>query len=1132
MPRNESQHLGSELAQIKRAIKDLQSGRLQNASMHGSRLYIYDDEGDLREVIGNQGDGSYGSRVVQSPPQPTPTAPIVEVADSAAVQVTWDGGIVQGSMPVVHGHTQVEHQYLGPDGEVNPDAWVLAGSIRDPDGGTTAITCAQPGRWAICLRMRGADRTTYGDRSEHAEIVSPELVDSQQIRDEIDSISDRVGEGLEQSLTAALTSTMADLQHFRDEWDDAGWDADAFGNLVDRQASFERDAQEMIDRAETRIQSLAVTGSSGNLFSDPRFETFPDPGGYWWVQGSGGTWLTRSAGGAPALAVNLPSGVTLSGDARAEFFTNQAAGVPAQEGEEYVFRCEIWPSNIRMGQRVALRFRDQRMGTERRVVSGPVIFGGGRQDYEVRATAPEGATEVSVDFIVDPGSVGQGFANFLSPRLIRQIDGEAVIDGTLKARHVDMVDFTASQGFLDHAMVNLIQGRLANFDEALIGNVLIRDGAITPSKLLVGDTTDLVLDPHFTEGWWSISAPLTPVNEAWRNGSSGRSGVVTGTGEINSPLFKAIPGNKYVLTFKTERFGSASGDDYFVRIAGVNDSGGWVRRVGDIREVFAAAATRTITLEFEIPDHPDLTQWHVQWRFSALTSDRVRIGTPSLRRQVGGVLIEPEGVKAPQIDVNDLAAATARMEVLWAGVGNLLETNTDLLQANNAFIRALSTSALSLEAEGLGKYTRVSGQGLQVFDAETDVPQIQLGTFTDDLISLNDSETGDPVITMTQDGGVASQALSVASDPSFGGKRLAGDLYESPRWHAADSALGAIGQGVIAQGLRIFNSDTSTADSTAVFHLEATSLTPGRLYRIRCHRFMMADSAPVFMDAYYTTSTSLSTRPDQPTSSSIHLGRQSGSQLGGSTTLEFESYYPALTARRLRVLFAVGRYGGGRFTFGNAQRHYARFTIEDVGPMHGSQGTSLWRTPTSTANVAEPPGLLRQTYGVTQTATYTLNTSTGVATRQYVNGEPRFGYWASTGHYYLTVVQYQPWNQLGAPVAVSVNIRSGQWVSNRGNVIQNSLPSFTGTPASFNTSQLTRLPDQHNVSSAQIRSSTLTKEQELLLADRTSASIVLGWTGWSTGVSGYHASGVFSPSGVTAALSTDVSDQTTGEGSE
>lgn len=206
MPRTDAQYLGSELAKIKRAIKDLQSGRLKNASMHGGRLYVYDDDGDVREVIGNQGDGSYGSRVIQSPDQPTCTAPILPASDgdervSNVFPVRWDGGIVQGVVPVVHGRVDVWTQKLPPGEEPDPSAAVLSGSIRDQQGGVTDVVVQGAGNYAVWLQMVGADRVTKGEFSQPAVVDVTALVDTERLEG---ALQGDLPDGIYNSLMARL----------------------------------------------------------------------------------------------------------------------------------------------------------------------------------------------------------------------------------------------------------------------------------------------------------------------------------------------------------------------------------------------------------------------------------------------------------------------------------------------------------------------------------------------------------------------------------------------------------------------------------------------------------------------------------------------------------------------------------------------------------------------------------------------------------------------------------------------------------------------------------------------------------------------------------------------------------------
>lgn len=100
--------IGAELARMRKDIERLQrAARLSYASLDDTALEVRDSNGSLRGVFGQQGDGTTAVNVVNGPPPPAPSSPIV-VSVLGGVTVSWDGLFADGAlMPLDWSRTEV-----------------------------------------------------------------------------------------------------------------------------------------------------------------------------------------------------------------------------------------------------------------------------------------------------------------------------------------------------------------------------------------------------------------------------------------------------------------------------------------------------------------------------------------------------------------------------------------------------------------------------------------------------------------------------------------------------------------------------------------------------------------------------------------------------------------------------------------------------------------------------------------------------------------------------------------------------------------------------------------------------------------------------------------------------------------
>lgn len=207
MPRTDSllTQLQREIADLRSQVKTLQSApRLRHVSLDDAAIPVKGADGRVKQVIGRQSDGSFGDRVVESGPQPIPTAPILDPG-AGAISVEWDGGVVSGEVPRIFGRVEVMAAPLidgVSPGTADPRH---VSSIYSAQGGATTIK-ATSGDWMVWLRMVGADGRTVSDLSEPVVTSVADTVDERTLRQRIESAL--VGD-LEDGLYDSLASRIA-----------------------------------------------------------------------------------------------------------------------------------------------------------------------------------------------------------------------------------------------------------------------------------------------------------------------------------------------------------------------------------------------------------------------------------------------------------------------------------------------------------------------------------------------------------------------------------------------------------------------------------------------------------------------------------------------------------------------------------------------------------------------------------------------------------------------------------------------------------------------------------------------------------------------------------------------------------
>ncbi len=142
--------LAERIAALEAALPELsRSSRLAYSAIDDGSVAVTAG-GSLRAVIGQQPDGTTALNVVNGPPPPRPSLPVVEPA-LAALAVTWDGRWAGGAVtPLDWSRVEI---HVGATSGFVPDRSTLATTIETPQGGSALVPLAYSEHWVV-LRAR------------------------------------------------------------------------------------------------------------------------------------------------------------------------------------------------------------------------------------------------------------------------------------------------------------------------------------------------------------------------------------------------------------------------------------------------------------------------------------------------------------------------------------------------------------------------------------------------------------------------------------------------------------------------------------------------------------------------------------------------------------------------------------------------------------------------------------------------------------------------------------------------------------------------------------------------------------------------------------------------------------------
>jgi hypothetical protein len=157
--------IGKELVLLRRKLETLErASRLSHVSIEDTSLLVNDSTGGLRAIIGVQADGTTAVNVVNGPPPPQPSTPIV-TSVLGGVTVAWDGTFTGGSvLPLDWSRIEVHASIVNG---FTPVAATLRDTIETAQGATIVVPCDTP----VYVRLMA--RNTSGTASTPSAQAGP-----------------------------------------------------------------------------------------------------------------------------------------------------------------------------------------------------------------------------------------------------------------------------------------------------------------------------------------------------------------------------------------------------------------------------------------------------------------------------------------------------------------------------------------------------------------------------------------------------------------------------------------------------------------------------------------------------------------------------------------------------------------------------------------------------------------------------------------------------------------------------------------------------------------------------------------------------------------------------------------------
>jgi hypothetical protein len=431
-----------EVAQIKRGQRYAHGGSIENAA-----LDVRDGTGSLRAIVGQQADGTTAVNVVNGPPPPQPSDPIV-LSVLGGVTVSWDGTFAGGAVVPLDWQRVEVHASPTNGFTAGPDT--LKGTIETPQGSTVVVVCDDPVYVRLLSRNTSGTASTpsgQGGPLGPVPVVADDIADG--IVTEIKLANDAVT-AAKIAAGAVGTTELADAAVHAQQLADAAVEVAKIADNAVTGPAIATDAVtagKIAANAVTTVKlnasavtaakvaagaittdKLTVTGGA-NVLTDPSFE-----GAYTASLIAGSTFATQdttSGNGSPtSLKIDATSGSAL-------YRSVALTSVATLPGEKWLLGVDYWVSADWVGAEVSIHARWETaagalISYSKAVTTTPVREGW--THLEATVTAP--ATTGRLVPRVESGAATAGFVRFDNAIVRPVFGGTQIQDGAITTEKI------------------------------------------------------------------------------------------------------------------------------------------------------------------------------------------------------------------------------------------------------------------------------------------------------------------------------------------------------------------------------------------------------------------------------------------------------------------------------------------------------------------------------------------------------------------------------------------------------------------------------------------------------------------------------------------------------------------------
>jgi hypothetical protein len=503
--------IGLKIQQLEARLARIEnSPRLSHASIDDTSVQVRDSEGNLRGLLGVQADGTTAVNIVNGPPPPAPSTPIL-TSVLGGITASWDGTFADGAtMPLDWQRVEV---HASTTTGFTPDAATLQGTIESPQGSTVVVVTDD------LVYVRLLARSTSGTASAPSAQAGP-LGKTPVVADDIlDGIVTETklaaGAVTEAKIAANAVGTVA-LQDAAVLAENLAAAAVEVGKIADNAVTGPAIASSAVSAGKiaanavtaTTIAANAVTSAKvaagaittdkltvtggANILTDPSFE-----GAYTDSLVAGSAFATRD----PAKGNGSPSSLKIDATSGTPLYRSvPLTAAPALPGEQFHLGVDYWVSTSWVGTEVSIHARWED-ATGAVLSYGKVVTTSPVRDTWTRlsgtVTAP--ASTVTARFRVESGSATAGSVWWDNAAVRPVLGGTQIQDGAVTTQKVVAGAIQTAQ--LDAAAVNadkIASGAVttAKLDALAVTSDKIAANSITASKILAGavDATALAAD--------------------------------------------------------------------------------------------------------------------------------------------------------------------------------------------------------------------------------------------------------------------------------------------------------------------------------------------------------------------------------------------------------------------------------------------------------------------------------------------------------------------------------------------------------------------------------------------------------------------------------------------------------------